>query len=103
MRSGSSSPSGSRACPSASRSAPRGSPRSEERPVSNVEAEVTRLLADADLPARHAPAILDAYRHEPLPNAFGISQAATLAAQSFTPEDRLELEQAAGNYLAALN
>ncbi len=44
---------------------------------------------------------LEAYRREPLPNAFGVSQAVTLAAQGHSPEERLELEEAAGRYIAS--
>ena len=37
-----------------------------------------------------------------MPSRFGVSQAATLAGQSRTPEERLALERAAGVYLARL-
>lgn len=76
---------------------------SEERHVDNVEAEVGGILRDRRLPARLLPQVMQAYGHEPTPSAFGISQALTFAAQSLAPEERLELEQAAGSYLAALN
>ena len=73
---------------------------SEGRPVSNVEAEITDVLRTSRLPSRLIAPIMAAYGREPIPSAFGVSQALTLAAQSLTPEERLELEQAAGEYLA---
>jgi hypothetical protein len=75
----------------------------DSRPVLDVPAEITRILDDAGLPARLAAPILAAYQREPIANAFGVSQALTLAAQAMRPEERLELEQAAGTYLATLN
>jgi hypothetical protein len=75
---------------------------SEERHVESVEAEVGGILRDHRLPARLLPQVMQAYGREPTPSAFGISQALTFAAQSLAPEERLELEQAAGRYLAAL-
>ena len=76
---------------------------SEGRHVENVEAEVAGILRDHRLPARLLPRVMQAYGREPLPSAFGVSQALTFAAQSLTPEERLELERAAGSYLAVLN
>jgi hypothetical protein len=70
--------------------------------VDDVEATVRTILKDASLPLKLLPSILHAYRAEALPNAFGISQALTLAAQSLRPEERLELEEAAGQYLVAV-
>jgi hypothetical protein len=68
--------------------------------VEDVEAEIRALLRTRALPQKLLPAILDAYRKEPRATAFGVSQALTLAAQGFAPEERLELEEAAGAYLA---
>lgn len=71
--------------------------RSLSRPIA---IEVRSLLEEAKLPQRLQAPILAAYEQEPQPTAFGLSQAATLAAQSLVPEDRLELERAVGAYLA---
>lgn len=72
---------------------------STRRRVDDVEAEVRGVLDRANLPQRFLPAILDAYNAEPLPSAFGISQAVTLAAKGVSAEERLDLERAAGDYL----
>ena len=69
--------------------------------VDDVPAELRTILQNAELPQRLMPALLSAYGREPEPTRFGVSQAITLAAQSMSPEERLELEEAAGNYLAA--
>lgn len=66
------------------------------------ETEIRRLLDNAGLPMRFVEPILSAYAREPRPTAFGISQALTLAAQAMVSEERFELEQAAGAYLANL-
>jgi hypothetical protein len=76
---------------------------SEGRVVENVETEVTTILRDHRLPSRLLPAVMAAYGREPIQSAFGVSQAITLAAQSLTPEERLDLEHAAGQYLAVTN
>jgi hypothetical protein len=73
------------------------------RAITDPEHAVRSFLERNDLPRRHLRPILDAYTTEPLPNAFGVSQAVTLAAQKLSPEERLELEQAAGRYLATTN
>jgi hypothetical protein len=73
---------------------------SEARAVPNVEAEITDILRTHRLPSRLLAPIMAAYGREPIPSAFGVSQAITLAAQSMTPEERLDLERAAGRYLA---
>ena len=70
-----------------------------EKKVDDIPAELRHVLEHAGLPQRHMPALLSAYGREPLPSAFGVSQAITLAAQSMSPEERLDLEQAAGRYL----
>ena len=69
--------------------------------VDDVEAEVRRVLQNARLGVRLARPVMDAYRREPHPSRFGVSQALTLAAQSATPEVRLQLEETAGRYLAS--
>jgi hypothetical protein len=66
----------------------------------SVPIELRALLEGARLPRRLEAPILVAYEQEPEPTAFGLSQAMTLAAQALAPEDRLELERAAGAYLA---
>lgn len=71
------------------------------RAVPNVEAELRSILRDARLPLRLLRPLLDAHAKEPLPNAFGVSQALTLAAQGLSPEERFELERAAGRYLSS--
>jgi hypothetical protein len=73
------------------------------RAITNADDAVRSFLDRFDLPARHLRPILDAYAREPQPSAFGISQAVTLAAQSLSPEERLELETAAGSYLQQTN
>lgn len=65
--------------------------------------ELRSILRDARLPLRLLRPLLDAHAKEPLPNAFGVSQALTLAAQSLSPEERFELERAAGRYLTQTN
>jgi hypothetical protein len=46
--------------------------------------------------------LLAAYRQEPHPSVFGVSQAATLGAQdlSVSAEERVALETATGEYIA---
>ena len=60
---------------------------------------VRGVLTEPNLPLRLFDPIMEAYGREPVPTAFGVSQAITLAAQRFSPEERLQLEQAAGEYL----
>ena len=69
------------------------------RPVENVEDAVRGVLTESNLPLRLFDPIMEAYGKEPAPTVFGVSQAITLAAQRFSPEERLQLEQAAGEYL----
>jgi hypothetical protein len=76
---------------------------SEERMVQNVEGEITEILRTHRLPSRLLAPVMAAYGREPNQSAFGVSQALTLAAQSFSPEERLDLEHAAGRYLAVIN
>lgn len=61
--------------------------------------EIHKILEAAHLPRRLTAPILTAYDAEPHQSAFGIVQAITLAAQTMTPETRVELEHAAGRYL----
>jgi hypothetical protein len=72
----------------------------ETRAVTDVEGTVRVILDEAGLPRRHLPRIVAAYGREPHASAFGVSQAITLAAQELAPEERFELERAAGSYLA---
>jgi len=73
--------------------------RSAELRIENIEQAVRGVLTEGNLPLRMLGPIIDAYGREPMPTAFGVSQAITLAAQRFSPEERLQLEGAAGNYL----
>jgi plasmid stability protein len=68
--------------------------------VANVELEVRDVLREAKLPMRLVQPVMSAYAREPSPTRFGVSQAITLAAQALTPEQRFDLERAAGIYLA---
>ena len=72
---------------------------SSQWPVVNVEAETRELLGERGLIRRHLSGVLGAYRQEPHPSVFGLSQAFTLHAQQTTPEDRLALEELAGTYV----
>lgn len=60
------------------------------------------LLRLARMPLRLLPQLEAAYEAEPRLQGtrFGISQAATRAAQDLSPEERFELEQAAGDWIA---
>jgi hypothetical protein len=68
--------------------------------VSNVELEVRDVLRETKLPMRFVQPVMTAYAREPSPTRFGVSQALTLAAQALSPEQRFDLERAAGVYLA---
>jgi len=70
--------------------------------VSDPVAELIRLLHDAHLPRRLLPQLESAYAIEPEATAFGVSQAATRASQTLTPEERFELDRVAGLYLLHL-
>ena len=72
---------------------------STSRQIENVEAAVWGVLTQGNLPLRMLDPIMAAYRREPSPAAFGVLRAITLSAQSLSPEDRLGLEQVAGQYL----
>jgi hypothetical protein len=69
--------------------------------VDDVEAEVREVLKSAKLPTKLVRPILSAYAREPHASRFGVSQALTLAAQTESPEVRLQLEEVAGRYLAS--
>ena len=71
------------------------------RSVVEVEDAVRRILAAAHLPLKLMSDIMAAYRQEPEMSAFGIAQAITRAAQACAQELRLDLERAAGHYLAS--
>lgn len=75
---------------------------SAERQIPDVSNAVIGLLQQANLPMRYLDPIMVAYGREPKPTAFGVSQAVTLAAQKFSPEERLEFEQVAGRYLGSV-
>jgi hypothetical protein len=67
--------------------------------VDDASAELRELLRAARLPAGLLPALEATYQLEPEPTRFGISQAATRASQKLSPEERFELDRAAGRYL----
>jgi len=75
--------------------------RSAHHAVVDVEAGLVEVLRIARLPLRLLPILAAAYRREPHPSAFGISQAVTLAAQDPTvsSEERVALEVATGEYV----
>ncbi len=75
---------------------------SRNQPVSDPTEELTCLLRDAHLPKRFLPELQTAYALEPEPTAFGISQAVTRASQKLSPEERFDLDRAAGTYLQHL-
>jgi len=68
-------------------------------PIDNPADIIGTILDNNGLPRRYLPPILSAYEIEPRRNAFGVTSAITRAAQQFSPEERLELEQAASRYL----
>jgi len=72
-------------------------------PVEDPPAELGELLRSARLPMRLLPQLHAAYDREPEPTKFGVSQAATRASQQLSPEQRFELDRAAGAYLTRLN
>ena len=69
--------------------------------VPHVEGTMTEVLRLAHVRRRLLPVMMAAFSREPSPTAFGISQAITLGAQdpAVTPEGRLVLEHAAGQYI----
>jgi len=75
--------------------------RSATRLSTNITQALKDTLVEARLPVGLLPMMLAAYHRDPHPSVFGITQAITLGAQdaSLTPEDRIALERAAGDYL----
>lgn len=73
---------------------------SRDRKVDGVANTVREILRERRLPGKLVESIMRAYEREAHASAFGVSQAFTLAAQDLDPELRLELERAAGAYLA---
>jgi hypothetical protein len=76
---------------------------SRARRIDDVSIAVRQLLGARRLPVKLLDPILKAYDREPHASAFGLAQAMTLAAQDQSPEVRLDLERAAGEFLAASN
>ena len=76
---------------------------SREHLIDNVEETITGILQRAHLPRKLVEPLMVAFNREPHPSAFGVAQAMTdaqtLAQLQIRPEERLQLEQAAGNYL----
>jgi hypothetical protein len=70
-----------------------------QRTVQDPESELLRILQLAHLPQKFLPELQAAYSLEPEQTLFGISQAVTRASQKLTPEERFELDRAAGTYL----
>jgi len=70
-----------------------------QTPVPNPEEEVASILSYSKLPKRMIEPIMAAYQIEPRANRFGVISAITKAAQGFSPEERLLMEQAASTYL----
>jgi hypothetical protein len=70
--------------------------------VADAKAAFEEILRTAHLPRKLVSELERAYEKEAAlkGSAFGISQAATRAAQGLSPEERFELERAAGQWLA---
>jgi hypothetical protein len=73
--------------------------QARQRVISDPVAEFIQLLRVAHLPKRLLLDLQTAYAAEPEQTAFGISQAVTRASQKMPPEERFELDRAAGTYL----
>ncbi|MBF0503394.1 MAG: DUF932 domain-containing protein [Candidatus Riflebacteria bacterium] len=68
--------------------------------IANPEEEIERILDSSNLPKRLLNPVMAAYAIEPRNTAFGVISAFTRAAQQgFSPEERLEIENAASAYL----
>lgn len=91
---------GLRGLPDAIRRGMRVMAESTAAEIANVELEVRDVLREAKLAMRLVGSVMTAYAREPSPTRFGVSQALTLAAQALSPEQRFDLERAAGIYLA---
>jgi hypothetical protein len=72
--------------------------------ITDARAVFTTILEAARVPLKFLPDVERAYVMEPGldASAFAISQAVTRAAQDAPPEQRFELERAAGQYLSNL-
>jgi hypothetical protein len=69
------------------------------REIQEPEREFLRVLQLGHMPRRLLPELQTAYALEPEQSMFGISQAVTRASQELSPEERFELDRAAGTYL----
>lgn len=71
--------------------------------VDDPRQAIEAVLRRSNLPKRMAEPLLVAYQREPHPSAFGVSQALTDSQahddMNLSPEERLQLEDAAGMYL----
>jgi hypothetical protein len=92
---------GLRDLPSRIQRAARTLERSAHHRVEHVEAALVEILRLARVPQRRLPVFVTAYEKEPHASPFGITQAITLGAQdrSLSAEERIALEQAAGEYV----
>lgn len=72
--------------------------------ITDARAVFTTILEAARVSLKLLPEVESAYAAEPAldASAFAVSQAITRAAQSIEPEQRFELERAAGQYLSNL-
>lgn len=81
--------------------------RSQSVAVMNVEETITRILQQSHLPRKLLQPLMLAFSREPHASAFGVVQAMTdsetLQQLQIKPEERIQLEQAAGSYLRDLN
>jgi len=79
---------------------------SREVMVSNVEDTLSSILQRFHLPKRFVAPLMQTFNKAPEPTAFGIAQAMTdaqtLNELKIRPEERLQIEQAAGTYLQNL-
>jgi hypothetical protein len=75
---------------------------SRQHRVDDARVAFEEILRRARLPLRLVPDLEQAHEAEPSlrGSAFGISQAVTRAAQNRSPEERVQLEHAAGAYVA---
>jgi hypothetical protein len=79
---------------------------SREIYVDNVEETILTILRRSNLPRKFATPLLQTFGKTPENTAFGVAQAMTdaqtLEALGIRPEERLQLENAAGNYLRSV-
>jgi hypothetical protein len=71
--------------------------------IQDPESELLRILQIAHMPRKLLPELQAAYALEPEQTPFGISQAVTRASQKLSPEERFELDRAAGTYLQTVS